>query len=84
MADVIEVHLEEGWDRRATDLMLDPVARPFEVFDVDARSSLVVGANTLVYDPGWAGTVTLTVNYGTLWLNDPTGVTRNATGFLSR
>jgi len=45
------------------------------VFDNDARSSLIVGPTTFEYDPDWTGTVTLTVNHGTLWLNDPAGVT---------
>jgi hypothetical protein len=46
----------------------------FQVFDVDARSSLVVGANTLVYDPAWTGTVKISVLQGTVWLHDPAGV----------
>ncbi|MCY2990952.1 MAG: Ig-like domain-containing protein [Planctomycetota bacterium] len=45
----------------------------FSVFDVDARNLLT--NPTLVYDPDWQGKVTLAVSYGTLWLNDATGVT---------
>ncbi|MFV2066137.1 MAG: Ig-like domain-containing protein [Pirellulales bacterium] len=44
------------------------------VFDVDARSR-TTDPNVFEYDPDWIGEVTLTVQNGTVWLDDPTGVT---------
>jgi hypothetical protein len=43
-------------------------ADPIRVFDVDARSSLEVDANTLTYDPLWRGSLELSVQRGTLSL----------------
>jgi hypothetical protein len=58
-----------------------PLALPaFQVFDVDVRSQLVVTGGTVVYDPDWVGTVTITVLYGTVWLSDPSGVAYSGGG----
>jgi hypothetical protein len=45
----------------------------FEVFDVDVRSRTPI-PNDFEYDPDWQGTVTITVLYGTVWLDDAYGV----------
>jgi len=71
--DVPEIPTVPGQQTVDEDMELKLPA--FEVFDNDARSSLIVGPTTFEYDPDWTGTVTLTVNHGTLWLNDPAGVT---------
>ncbi|TVS20550.1 MAG: tandem-95 repeat protein [Planctomycetaceae bacterium] len=43
-----------------------PLLLPFTVFDVDARSDLVTGPGTFIYDPEWIGRVTIEVDHGTL------------------
>jgi len=45
-----------------------PLTLPFTVFDIDARSELIVGPDTLIYDPNWEGEVTVSVEHGTLSL----------------
>jgi hypothetical protein len=51
----------------------------FEVFDVDARSRDTYEFD-FEYDPDWQGKVTITVLYGTVWLDDPTGVAYSGGG----